>query len=61
MTVQKTTGTTIPDDLKARIRGALADYAAMGPEEGETWEGWYHAAFELAATKISRLLDGDKP
>lgn len=44
------------DEIKQRILGALDDYAARQPEDGETWESWFHAAFDLAREKISTLL-----
>lgn len=48
------------DDLKQRILGALDDYAGTEPEDGETWESWFHAAFDLASEKIARIIDEAK-
>ena len=45
------------DDLKQRILGALEDYAATPPEEGESWESWFHAAFELMKQKVADIYD----
>lgn len=44
-------------DKHNRILGALDDYASMQPEDGETWESWYAAAFDLARQKIAALVD----
>lgn len=45
-------------EVRDRVLGALADMRDTPPEEGETWESWFYAAFDLAADKIGRLLDG---
>lgn len=44
-------------ELSARVHGALADYASLEPEEDETWESWFHAAFDLAGSKIGKAFD----
>ena len=43
-------------ETRARILGAIDDLADTAPEEGESWESWYRAAFYLAREKIGRLL-----
>lgn len=44
-------------EIKQRILGALDDYRDAGPEDGESWQSWYYAAFDLASEKIAGLLD----
>jgi len=44
-------------ELHNRIVGALIDYRDTSPEEGESWESWYYAAFDMAMEKIVGLLD----
>lgn len=39
-----------------RVIGAIHDFAAMKPEDGETWESWYAAAFDLLGDKVGDLL-----
>lgn len=48
--------TVVEDDLAQRIIGTLEDYRGLRPEDGETWESWYYAAFDMAKEKISILL-----
>ncbi|WP_287335937.1 hypothetical protein [Mesorhizobium sp.] len=45
------------DELKQRILGALDDCRDQPPEDEGAWEGWFHASFDLASTKIGKLLD----
>lgn len=47
----------LKESLKPRILGVLDDYAGMAPEEGENWESWFHAAFDLAKQKVSDVID----
>lgn len=49
------------DDLKQRILGAIEDYAATPPEEGESWESWFHAAFEMTKQKVAEIIDDQQP
>ncbi|MBW3099283.1 hypothetical protein [Pseudohoeflea coraliihabitans] len=49
------------DDLKQRILGAMEDYASRQPEEGESWESWFHAAFDLAQQKVAKIIESDQP
>jgi hypothetical protein len=44
------------DELDQRIMGALDDFRSLAPEEGEDWEVWYAAAFDMASEKISGLI-----
>lgn len=39
-----------------RIANITAKYQSMQPEEGETWESWYCAAFDLISGEISEVL-----
>lgn len=43
-------------ELRLRVLGALHDFGDREPEDGETWESWFHAAFDLARAKIDGLL-----
>lgn len=36
------------------VFGELEAFASMPPEEDETWESWYYAAFDMVAESISR-------
>ena len=49
------------DEIKQRILGTLDDYQELGPEEGESWQSWYCAAFDLASEKIAKLLASLSP
>jgi hypothetical protein len=44
------------NETTARVLGAIHDFAAMKPEEGETWESWHAASLELLADKVGDLL-----
>jgi hypothetical protein len=43
--------------LKPRILSAFDDYAGITPEEGESWESWFLAAFDLAKQRVSNIID----
>ena len=49
------------DETRERVIGALHDLADTVPEKDETWESWYAAAFDLAITKVSALLNRKSP
>jgi len=42
-------------NIVARIKERLSVYASKEPEEDESWESWYHAAFDLLASDIDAL------
>lgn len=46
-------------EIKARVLGAISDYSELSPEQGETWESWFHAAFDMASDKVGDLLDAE--
>lgn len=48
-------------DVAQRVLGILDDFAGMQPEEGEDWESWYPAAFDLARYKIRAALAKAEP
>lgn len=36
---------------------AIRDYAGSRPEEGESWESWFEAAFDLCQSRVRRVFD----
>lgn len=44
------------NELQARIIAAIHDYGLMRPEDGETWESWYAAAFDLLPGKVGEIF-----
>jgi hypothetical protein len=44
-------------NFSVRVRGIMSDYRELPPEEDETWESWFFAAFDLAGSKIGEALD----
>lgn len=51
----------VSGDIGQRILGILDDYAGLEPEEGEEWESWSRAAFDLARDRIDKLLAAQPP
>lgn len=41
--------------LVERLEQRISVYRDMTPEDGETWESWYFAAFDMLSGEISRL------
>ena len=41
----------LPEDL---VLAELRTFAEMTPEEDESWESWYHAAFDMVADRIKQ-------
>jgi hypothetical protein len=51
---QWTDGTrTLHQDVVSAIR----DYAGSKPEEGESWESWFEAAFDLLGVRVGEIFD----
>ncbi|HDR9497631.1 TPA: hypothetical protein QDC06_000833 [Burkholderia cepacia] len=49
------------DRIRVDVHDILANFAQMPPEEDETWESWYTAAFDMAADQIMRVFDSPAP
>ena len=47
-------------ETASRILSAIHDVAELTPEDDETWESWYAAAFDLLASRVGELL-GARP
>lgn len=54
--VTRIKGVTAGEELEDRILGTLDDYANLAPEDGESWESWFHAAFDMAKEQVEPML-----
>lgn len=43
-------------ELAARVTGAIHYVSALKPEDDETWDEWYVAAFDLLATRVEGIF-----
>jgi len=51
---------TAAQDLEDRIMRVFGHYEDVEPEEGETWESWYRAAFDMASDEVRRVFADKK-
>lgn len=42
----------VPEEWQGAVASRIAVFRDMVPEEGETWESWYFAAFDLLADEV---------
>lgn len=43
--------------LRQDCLGAIRDFAATKPEDGEDWESWFEAAFDLLGSRVNKIFD----
>ncbi len=43
--------------LRQDCISAIRDFASMRPEEGETWESWFEAAFDMCQQRLAGIFD----
>lgn len=44
------------DDLRSRVLAAIHDCAALTPEDDESWDEWYCAAFDLLGSRVGEIF-----
>lgn len=44
------------DDLRSRVMAAIHDCAALKPEDDESWDEWYCAAFDLLGSRVGEIF-----
>ena len=44
------------EDLEDRVMRVFGHYEGVEPEEDETWESWYRAAFNMAADEVHKVF-----
>lgn len=49
------------DRVRVEVYDILANFGQMPPEEDETWESWYAAAFDMAAEQIMNAFESATP
>ncbi|WP_323120021.1 hypothetical protein [Burkholderia alba] len=49
------------DRIRVEVHDILANFGQMPPEENETWESWYTAAFDMAAEQIMNAFESTTP
>ncbi|ARL57151.1 hypothetical protein [Burkholderia pseudomallei] len=49
------------DRVRVEVYDILANFGQMPPEEDETWESWYAAAFDMAAEQIMNAFESAMP